>query len=352
MINYSYLINWDWLTTKIKEDLHNFLRILYNKLRLFLSESYQDFSFYPNCVEEYDFDLENSILIQIKKYKNQNHYENVHELNNNFIEIQGKYEHIKLSNFLNYKVDKTFSLIKKENDMELDENRTDVSNDHLINTINQPKKFAIIKTELCLKKSPPNEKMKCKIPFLRDFHMKFTKRENIDKKIIRKFRKFLKQFIQRTGINTRNIQDGDFWKAFMDEELYPPFKYRCLDQNRIYEYKSFNTNYMSWVFSNQDADFFYNEFLKEKGEEVYKSILSKNKRILDSYSDYERSLISEQLKNYIINLAFIFNTKKIEENSEFMPAVSPNNQGDFYDEMLELDVNAFYNEESFYNKKK
>jgi len=35
-----------------------------------------------------------------------------------------------------------------------------------------------------------------------------------------------------------------------------------------------------------------------------------------------------------------------------MPASTPNKIGDVYGEMLELDVKAFINEESHYNKKK
>jgi len=32
-----------------------------------------------------------------------------------------------------------------------------------------------------------------KVPMLKDYNIKFTKRENIDKKVLRKFRKFLKE---------------------------------------------------------------------------------------------------------------------------------------------------------------
>jgi hypothetical protein len=343
------LINWVYFMPIINEDIQNFLRILYNKLRLFLSESYQDFAFYQIYDEEYDFNLEKTIVLAIKNASN--HYENVNSFKN-FIEMQSNSDVNKFSSFLNHhEIDKTFSFGKKETDMELEEIRTDVSAEHNINN-NHSKKFVVFKSELCLKNPPPFEKIKSKIPFLREFQMKFTKRENIDKKLIRKFRKFLKNYVHRTGTNLQNIEDGDFWRAFINEELYPPMKFRCIEQNRLYEFKSFNTNYMSWVFSNHEANNFYDEFLKEKGEEVYHSIIKRNKRTIDSYPENERNMIYQQLRNYIINLAFIFNVKKTEENSESMPAMTPNSHGDIYEEMLESDLNAFYNGESYYNHKK
>jgi len=38
-----------------------------------------------------------------------------------------------------------------------------------------------------------DQKNKYKVPTLKDYNIKFTKRENIDKKILRKFRKYLKE---------------------------------------------------------------------------------------------------------------------------------------------------------------
>ena len=74
------LINWVYFMPIINEDIQNFLRILYNKLRLFLSESYQDFAFYQIYDEEYDFNLEKTIVLAIKNASN--HYENVNSFKN------------------------------------------------------------------------------------------------------------------------------------------------------------------------------------------------------------------------------------------------------------------------------
>ena len=109
---------------------------------------------------------------------------------------------------------------------------------------------------------------------------------------------------------------------------------------------------MSWIFSVNRAEIFYNEFFKEKGEETFNSILKKNNRIIQCFNEEEKNDIYQQLMNYIKNLAYIFNINNYIENCEEMPPSKPNFSGDIYDEMLDIDVNAFFNEESHYNKKK
>jgi len=110
---------------------------------------------------------------------------------------------------------------------------------------------------------------------------------------------------------------------------------------------------MAWIFSIKHSEMFYREFIRERGEEVFTAILKKNQRSINAFDHQERNQICDQLKNYIFSLAHIFNINRAEEeNCEVMPAMQPNNIGDIYDEMLELDVNAFLNEESHYNIKK
>jgi len=162
----------------------------------------------------------------------------------------------------------------------------------------------------------------------------------------------LKTYLQRENINISTIEDNDLWAAFVNEELYPPVKFTSIEQNRVYEFKSFNTNYMAWVFSIKLAERFYNQFIRERGEEVYSSIVKKNLRAINSFDSQQKNQICEQLKYYIINLGHIFNINRIEENCEVMSATMPNSKGDVYDEMLESDINAFFNEESYYNIKK
>jgi len=83
---------------------------------------------------------------------------------------------------------------KEISDMEIDNLQTSISvkgyDQHSNSNFILPnKKFAVIKKELYLKTCPPSEKIKSKIPFLRNFNLKFTKRENIDKKTRKEIQK-------------------------------------------------------------------------------------------------------------------------------------------------------------------
>jgi hypothetical protein len=232
--------------------------------------------------------------------------------------------------------------------MEIDDIRTNISSENQsFNNFNPPK-FAVHRNQVCLRTSPPSDKIKSRIPFLKDFNIKFTKRENIDKKLVRKFRKYLKTFF---NINLNNGEDSDFWTCFINEELYPPVKFRCAEDNRVYEFKSFNTNYMAWVFTRKRASFYYSQFVKEKAEEVFGSIVKKNQRAIGAFSDEERNHIYNLLRYYINNVSNVFNTFSNEEMCESMTAAVPNHSGDIFEEMLEIDIKAFCNEDSFYNKK-
>ena len=129
-------------------------------------------------------------------------------------------------------------------------------------------------------------------------------------------------------------------------------KYRCLDSDTIYEFRSFNTNYMAWIFSVKNAELFYKEFVTEKGDEVFNSIIKKHHRSINSFNDEEKNNLYQHLKYYISNVASIFKITKEKEYCEYMPASKPNFSGDIIEEMLEQDINSFFNEESHYNMKK
>lgn len=59
-------------------------------------------------------------------------------------------------------------------------------------------------------KSKKKEKIKNKTPFLKKFHPKFMKKENIDKKILRKFRKFVRNYVNKNEIFYNNLADEMF----------------------------------------------------------------------------------------------------------------------------------------------
>jgi len=347
------------LTTHYANDKYNeivkrFQLTFEQKLKSFYYQSEYEIFFdrQQNNYEEYDF--ERDII---------DHSVEVHNNFNNFVNLQNFKDYTddqnqntdlnRQNNIIMHVVPDTleYKNIQRKETSEMESGS--IKNECSLNYPATPnKRFGVIKKEICLRSNPPfTEKVKPKL--LQNFNIKFTKkRENIDKKVLRKFRKFLKNFFQKRNIRMADIDDSDFWTAYINEELYPSVKFRCLEDNRVYEFKSCNTNYMAWIFSMKNAEQFYGEFIREKGYEFFQSIVKKN-QLARNDPEYEDT------KNYIFHLATIFNLKKTEQNIEYMPenvsttsTASTSNTCDIFDEMLEYDVKTFINEESYYNIKK
>lgn len=110
-------------------------------------------------------------------------------------------------------------------------------------------------------------KTKVKNPYFKDFNFKFTKRENIDKKILRKSRKFLKDRAKKGKVNwgVLNLTENQqaFWTNYLLQNLLPPMKYHDKELNEDFEFKSFNTNYMVWLFSHKGSIELYDIYLQE-----------------------------------------------------------------------------------------
>lgn len=149
-----------------------------------------------------------------------------------------------------------------------------------------------------------------KLPLLKSFKPKYTKRENIDKKILRRFKFFLKE----TKWNIKN-SDQHFWIMFTSGNLFPPVKYHDNITEENVDFKSFNAKYMLWLFGKIGARELYEEFIKQQGKDV----------VAELSADYK--LTSEvdmkQLENYINNLPFIFDSASLGHCNETNPT-APN----------------------------
>jgi len=167
-------------------------------------------------------------------------------------------------------------------------------------------KFVVNKTKS--EKTKEKEKIKYKIPFFKEFNIKFTKRENIDKKILRKFRKFLKDKMKKNAINWYvlglNSIQKEFWINFIGENLMPPMKYKDITES--IEFKSFNTNYMVWLLTHKGSVELYNNFINERQEDVADTFIAKYN--LKNHEEIQ------QLNSYIKSLVYIFNS--VKENCE------------------------------------
>ena len=134
---------------------------------------------------------------------------------------------------------------------------------------------------------------------LREFKFKFTKRENIDKKILRKFRKYLKEKRQKKTdceMEIENIiQNNKFWTDFINKNLLPPFIYTEEEK----EFKSFNTKYMFWIFEHSYSYELYNNFIQYN----YTYVISHFERKYKISETHEEYCL---LKAYINSLPSIY----------------------------------------------
>jgi hypothetical protein len=118
-----------------------------------------------------------------------------------------------------------------------------------------------VKIKTVLKKQLPIKKLKETI--------KFTKRENIDKKLLRKFKKFLKELYKKKALPPIS----DFWYTFIKHNLFPPVQYTNDLLSENINFKSFNTNYLLWLFGHSGGTELYDLFLENNRNDVVNMFL-------------------------------------------------------------------------------
>ena len=150
-------------------------------------------------------------------------------------------------------------------------------------------------------------------PFLKTFNPKFLKKENIDKKIFRKFRKLIKRLFKDNKNITIFNKNYIFWKKFYNKNLLPPMK--IILNNELIEHKSFNTQYLLWLFNQEGTTDLFKLFIKEESEKVINNFISEY-----NLNQSKEPKIIEKLKEYINNIPEIYgsyNKKEIsQENKE------------------------------------
>jgi hypothetical protein len=147
------------------------------------------------------------------------------------------------------------------------------------------------------------ERLKDSVPFLKEFNPKFLKKENIDKKILRKFRNYVKYVCKHNPSQISNY-DIVFWNKFSHLNLLPPMKY--VDKNTEVDFKSFNIKYMMWLFSRNGTIELYREFAREEGMILLHSFIDS----YDLMNNQEEVDIIPQLKRYIHELPDIYYSNK------------------------------------------
>ena len=140
-----------------------------------------------------------------------------------------------------------------------------------------------------------------KLPIIKEFNLKFIKRENIDKKVLRKFKKYLKDLYKKNKLN--NI--SKFWQLFILDNLMPPMIFKNIQLNENVYFKSFNTTYMLWLFSHPGGDELYTLFYDNNYQKLINSFNN-----LISAEDDKSAII-----NYLSNFAYLYTHQDIKENN-------------------------------------
>jgi hypothetical protein len=143
---------------------------------------------------------------------------------------------------------------------------------------------------------------------IKEFKFRKIKRENVDKKILRKFKKFIKDSKLSKNINLKY--------------LLPPMK--IVDKNKnIIEFKSFNTQFLIWFFNQEGVSELFQRFIKEENNNVIKDFITE-------YNLNDNNTI-EKLKEYLINMPELYNSdekkSKLDETQEIFDTTSFNQSG-------------------------
>ena len=180
------------------------------------------------------------------------------------------------------------------------------------------------------KNTKKSEKFKNSVPFLKEFNPKFLKKENIDKKILRKFRNFVKYFTENKNANApksllklktkeinlsekeeyilQNSNENKFIVEFYKENLLPPMNYSNEENNVTIQFKSFNTNYMLWLFSQKNMSEIYNLFAENMGTEILNEFIESYN--LEKIDQSKEIGIINLLKDYILSIGKIYKSDK------------------------------------------
>lgn len=155
----------------------------------------------------------------------------------------------------------------------------------------------------CTEHSYKNKtKKNTKLNSLKNFTFKHLKKENIDKKTLRKFRKYLSVRLKQVDSQFISKLILDFANGLM----FPPFTLQDIS------FKSFNSSYLIWLFSNKEIFEFFEEYIE----------LSLNKLVeflIYTFKVDDKEEICT-LENYLKQMALIYSNCTIK-GSTIIPQV-------------------------------
>ena len=148
-----------------------------------------------------------------------------------------------------------------------------------------------------VKKENNEDSLFKKLPILSSFKPKYTKRETIDKKIIRSFKQFIVNQYNQKLFDPNTSKDYSFFLILINNNILPPIDIYDVSSNEKIYFKSFNANFLLWFFSKQGIKELYSKFIQIEGT-----------NFIDNISKYYEISEEERLSliNYFNNLPFIF----------------------------------------------
>ena len=177
------------------------------------------------------------------------------------------------------------------------------NNDNNLNEINTGKntfKIKIIFSLNLLKKNDNKPQIIFnQLPFLSSFKPNYTKRELLDKKILRSFRKYVIESSKKKNYGLiEKLKDNSFLILFTNLNILPPVNYTDVNTGEKVLFKSFNSQYLFWLFNKEGIKEIYFNFIKDEG----KNLIEEISRYYDVQGEDKAKLIY-----YVENLPNIFN---------------------------------------------
>ena len=228
------------------------------------------------------------------------------DLNNNL-----KNNNLNLINFINDENNKNNKNIINLNSEENNKNNNTESFSLNSNSIGTKRNSKITINSRGSVKSYKSDLRKKKI---KEYKFRQLKRENVDKKILRKFKKFLKIKSKEKEDNEIKsfIKSNEFWPEYIKLNLMPPFNY---DKENI-SFKSFNTQYLCWFFEHKFSLELFNIFVRDN----YQNLLT---MIKEAYTLSENSDDYSLLKNYINTMPLIYGKESENRSTAYCSNAKP-----------------------------
>ena len=154
-------------------------------------------------------------------------------------------------------------------------------------------------------KTNPKKRLRDKHPLLKKFNFKALKKENIHKKVFRKFRKFILVFYNESKNHIFFEKNNLFWEKFTSNNLLPPMTIESKD-GKVTEYKSFNSQYIVWLFEQEGINELFRLFIEKEKESIINDLISDYK--LDNIKDKD---IIVKLNQYLDFIPEIYSHKNI-----------------------------------------